>query len=115
VTLRDLLATYIISEPLRPLPAQSVLDHLREHQREIAIAFGVWHELWYGCYRLPPSAKRTVIEPTSKMSSRGQSRSCRTIDGRLHGTLRRGRGWQGSVGCHHLPTARLLPSRQPMT
>ena len=22
----------------------------------------VWHELWYGCYRLPPSAKRTLIE-----------------------------------------------------
>ena len=62
MTLRYLLDTNIISEPLRPLPAQAVLNHLREHQAEIAIASVVWHELWYGCYRLPASAKRSVIE-----------------------------------------------------
>jgi len=38
------------------------VDHLREHQTEIAIASVVWHELWYGCYRLPASNKRSVIE-----------------------------------------------------
>ena len=38
------------------------MDHLREHQTEIAIASVVWHELWYGCYRLPASTKRSVIE-----------------------------------------------------
>jgi len=62
VTLRYLLDTNVISEPLRPLPDQAVLSHLREHQAEIAIASVVWNELWYGCFRLPPSAKRTVIE-----------------------------------------------------
>ena len=62
MTLRYLLDTNILSEPLRPAPNQAVLDHLREHQAEIAIASVVWHELWYGCYRLPPSAKRTLIE-----------------------------------------------------
>jgi len=62
VTLRYLLDTNIISEPLRPIPNQTVLDHLMEHQAEIAIASVVWHELWYGCYRLPTSTKRTVIE-----------------------------------------------------
>jgi tRNA(fMet)-specific endonuclease VapC len=62
VTLRYLLDTNVVSEPLRPVPNQEVLDHLREHQTEIAIASVVWHELWYGCYRLPPSTKRTVIE-----------------------------------------------------
>jgi len=62
VTLRYLLDTNVISEPLRPVPKQEVLDHLREHQSEIAIASVVWHELWYGCCRLPPSTKRTVIE-----------------------------------------------------
>ena len=62
MTLRYLLDTNIVSETLRPLPDQVVLDHLREHQTEIAIASVVWHELWYGCCRLPPSTKRTTIE-----------------------------------------------------
>ena len=62
VTPRYLLDTNVISEPLRPAPNQAVLEHLREHQAEIAIASVVWHELWYGCYRLPTSTKRTVIE-----------------------------------------------------
>ena len=62
MTLHYLLDTNVVSETLRPIPNHSVLDHLREHQTEIAIASVVWHELWYGCYRLPPSTKRTVIE-----------------------------------------------------
>ena len=62
MTLRYLLDTNIISELLRPVPNQEVLDHLRKHQAEITIASVVWHELWYGCYRLPASTKRTVIE-----------------------------------------------------
>jgi tRNA(fMet)-specific endonuclease VapC len=62
VTPRYLLDTNVISEPLRPAPNQAVLEHLREHQAEIAIASVVWHELWYGCYRLPTSTRRTVIE-----------------------------------------------------
>jgi tRNA(fMet)-specific endonuclease VapC len=62
VTLHYLLDTNIVSEPLRPSPNQVVLDHLRAHQTEIAIATVVWHELWFGCYRLPESTKRTVIE-----------------------------------------------------
>jgi tRNA(fMet)-specific endonuclease VapC len=60
--LRFLLDTNIVSETLRPTPDQAVLAHLREHQTEIAIASVVWHELWYGCYRLPASARRNVIE-----------------------------------------------------
>ena len=62
MTLRYLLDTHIVSEPLRPVPNQEVLDHLREYQAEIALGSVVWHELWYGCWRLPPSTKRTVIE-----------------------------------------------------
>jgi len=62
VTLRYLLDTNVVSEPLRPVPNEEVLAHLRERQTEIATASVVWHELWYGCYRLPPSTKRTVIE-----------------------------------------------------
>ena len=62
MTLQYLLDTNVVSEPLRPSPDPQVLERLREHQAEIVIASVVWHELWYGCYRLPPSAKRTVIE-----------------------------------------------------
>lgn len=62
MTLHYLLDTNIVSETLRPIPNQAVLAHLREHQTEITIASVVWHELWYGCSRLPPSTKRTVIE-----------------------------------------------------
>ena len=62
MTLRFLLDTNIISEPLRPAPDPIILARLHEHQAEIAIAAVVWHELWFGCLRLPPSAKREAIE-----------------------------------------------------
>ncbi len=62
MTLRFLLDTNVVSEPLRPVPNQEVLERLREHQTEVAIASVVWHELWYGCCRLPVSSKRTLIE-----------------------------------------------------
>ncbi|HEX9118342.1 MAG TPA: type II toxin-antitoxin system VapC family toxin [Anaerolineae bacterium] len=62
MTLRYLLDTNVISEPLRPAPDQAVLARLQQLQAEVAIASVVWHELWYGCRRLPPSTKRTVIE-----------------------------------------------------
>ena len=57
-----LLDTNILAEPLRPEPDQRILDHLQRHRDEIAIASVVWHEMWFGCFRLPPSAKRTAIE-----------------------------------------------------
>ncbi len=62
MTLRYLLDTNVVSEPLRSVPSQEVLHHMREHPTEIAIASVVWNELWYGCYRLPRSRKRAVIE-----------------------------------------------------
>ena len=57
-----LLDTNVVSEPLRPAPDQKILDRLQQHQSDIAIASVVWHKLLFGCYRLPPSAKRTAIE-----------------------------------------------------
>lgn len=57
-----LLDTNIISEPLRPTPNQQVLEYLKRYENEIAIASVVWHELLYGSYRLPHSAKRSAIE-----------------------------------------------------
>jgi tRNA(fMet)-specific endonuclease VapC len=59
---RYLLDTNIISEPLRPTPNPKILERLREHQDQLATASIVWHELLFGCYRLPDSERRTAIE-----------------------------------------------------
>jgi len=62
VSVKYLLDTNIVSEPLRPSPNAKVLARLKRHQDELAIASIVWHELWFGCQRLLASAKRTAIE-----------------------------------------------------
>jgi tRNA(fMet)-specific endonuclease VapC len=62
VSVKYLLDTNVVSEPLRPAPNAKVLARLKRHQDELAIASVVWHELWFGCQRLPVSAKRTAIE-----------------------------------------------------
>lgn len=59
---RFLLDTNVLSEPLRPQPNENVLRLLRQHQNEIMTATLVWHELLFGCYRLPISARRAAIE-----------------------------------------------------
>lgn len=62
MTLKYLLDTNVISELLRPKPSEAVLVKFREHQDEIGIATVVWHELLFGCYRLPESERRSVVE-----------------------------------------------------
>ena len=62
MSLRYLLDTNILSEPLRPRPNPRILDRLRRNQEELATAAIVWHELLFGCYRLPTSAKRAAVE-----------------------------------------------------
>lgn len=62
MSVRFLLDTNVLSEPLRPRPNENVLRLLRQHQNEIATATLVWHELLCGCYRLPISARRAAIE-----------------------------------------------------
>jgi tRNA(fMet)-specific endonuclease VapC len=62
VNAKYLLDTNVVSEPLRPVPNAKVLARLRSNQDELAIASTVWHELWFGCRRLPVSARRNAIE-----------------------------------------------------
>jgi len=62
VTIRFLLDTNVLSEPVRPAPHLGVLSRLREHRGEIATATPAWHELLFGCERLPRSRKREAIE-----------------------------------------------------
>jgi tRNA(fMet)-specific endonuclease VapC len=57
-----LLDTNVLSEPLRPTPDPALIAKIEEHDSELATAAVVWHELQFGCRRLPPSRKRRVIE-----------------------------------------------------
>ncbi len=59
---RYLLDTNVISEPLRPKPHPVVLEKLHLNQAELAISAITWHELWFGCQRLPESDRRSAIE-----------------------------------------------------
>ena len=60
--MRYLLDTNVVSEPLRPKPSPSVIRRLNEIDDDAAIGAPVWHELRFGCARLPPSRRRQAIE-----------------------------------------------------
>ena len=61
MTLRYLLDTNVIWEATRPSPNPNIVRKLAEHQREIATATVVFHELLYGCLRLVESQKRQFL------------------------------------------------------
>ncbi len=56
-----LLDTNVLSEAVKTIPDKSVLKMLERHQHEIVTAAPVWHELQFGCQRLPRSRKREII------------------------------------------------------
>jgi len=60
--LRYLLDTNIVSQPVAKTPAASVLRKLRSIGDQCAIATPVWHELQYGCKRLPVGKRREALE-----------------------------------------------------
>jgi tRNA(fMet)-specific endonuclease VapC len=62
VKARYLVDANVLSEPLKPAPNSAVLRQIEATRAEIATAAPVWHELLYGCYRLPESKRRTTIE-----------------------------------------------------
>ncbi len=61
MTARFLLDTNVVSEPIRPKPNARLLAQLKAHQHELALAAPVWHELCYGCNRLPEGKRRRAI------------------------------------------------------
>lgn len=61
MSLRYLLDTNVISEPLRPKPNAQAMLRIKQHQNEIGIASIVWHELCFGYQRLPASVRRDTI------------------------------------------------------
>jgi tRNA(fMet)-specific endonuclease VapC len=62
VSVRFLLDTNVVSEPVRPIPNSGVLWRLKQYEGQIGIASVVWHELVFGWERLPTSRKKRVIE-----------------------------------------------------
>ena len=62
MTLRYLLDTSIVSSPIAKTPDVDIVKRLDEHGAECAIAVPVWHELTYGCRRLPRGRRRAALE-----------------------------------------------------
>lgn len=56
-----LLDTNVLSEAVKTEPDKQVMTKVEKHQDEIVIAAPVWHELQFGCQRLPRSRKREII------------------------------------------------------
>ncbi len=59
--MKYLIDTNVLSEPLKTVPDKSVLKMFEKWENEIVTAAPVWHELQFGCQRLPRSRKREVI------------------------------------------------------
>ena len=62
MTLRYLLDTGIVSAPVSRTPNPHVVRRLDARGHECAIAAPVWHELTFGCRRLPRGQRRTALE-----------------------------------------------------
>ena len=62
MTLRYLLDTNIVSVPVWKQPDLRVVDRLNAVGSECAIASPVWHELSFGCNRLPKGKRRSALE-----------------------------------------------------
>jgi tRNA(fMet)-specific endonuclease VapC len=61
VTIRYLLDTNVLSEPVRPRPDPGVAAGLEAHRHEIATAAMVVHEMLFGWEKLPASRKKDAI------------------------------------------------------
>jgi tRNA(fMet)-specific endonuclease VapC len=60
--MKYLLDTNVLSESVKTSPQNTVLKSIERHQYEIVTAAPVWHELYFGCQRLPASRKRQILE-----------------------------------------------------
>ncbi len=62
MTIRYLLDTNVLSEPIKSHPDERIITSLSDHDGELATCTVVWHELSFGAARLAPSKKRGAIE-----------------------------------------------------
>lgn len=59
--MKFLVDTNVLSEAVKTVPDKLVLRMLKKWENEIVTAVPVWHELQFGCRRLPWSRKRDLI------------------------------------------------------
>jgi tRNA(fMet)-specific endonuclease VapC len=52
----------IVSSPITREPNPEIVRRLEKHGHESAIGAPVWHELVYGCQRLPQGKRRFALE-----------------------------------------------------
>lgn len=62
MTIRFLLDTNIVSSPISAAPDPTLVARLEEHAEQCALPAPVWHELIYGCRRLPQGKRRRALE-----------------------------------------------------
>jgi tRNA(fMet)-specific endonuclease VapC len=62
VSLRYLLDTNAVSAPVVKVPDRRIVEQLERYGAVCAIAAPVWHELTYGCRRLPAGKRRVALE-----------------------------------------------------
>lgn len=60
--MKFLLDTSVLSEVVRPRPDLAVVDSIRANLSWCAVPSPAWHEMQYGCQRLPESKRRRAIE-----------------------------------------------------
>jgi tRNA(fMet)-specific endonuclease VapC len=61
VVTRFALDTNTLSEATKRNPHKGLVRFLDQHSNACAIPAPVWHELWYGCLRLPDGRRRHEI------------------------------------------------------
>jgi tRNA(fMet)-specific endonuclease VapC len=59
--MRFLLDTNIVSSPASVQPNARIVSRISQHSGESAIPAPVWHELTYGCLRLPKGKRREAL------------------------------------------------------
>src|SRR5262245_41742284 len=59
--MRFLLDTPIVSAPVARTPNRSIIRRLDQHGLHCAVAAPVWHELVFGCERLPAGSRRDAL------------------------------------------------------
>ncbi|RKX79952.1 MAG: VapC toxin family PIN domain ribonuclease [Spirochaetes bacterium] len=61
MSLKYLLDTNILSEPLKATPSSSVMRQIRKKEGECGICSPVWHEILFGMQRLPSSNRKEIM------------------------------------------------------
>ena len=62
MSIRYLLDTNVLSEPIKSHPDERTITSLSDHDGELATCSVVWHELSFGAARMAASKKRSAIE-----------------------------------------------------